>query len=83
MSAIPVVSLLFPAILISGYFNDYGDVPLAAFALSLAAPLGLLVIAPMDRLQQRTWTSCSAGLLTVAVLCGGSLYLAWPALTLT
>lgn len=76
-----VVSLLLVALLSSGYFNDYGDVPLAAFGLLIAAPLGLFVGVGVSRFQSRVWISAVVGVLSVVVCCGTSLYFVWPALT--
>ncbi len=80
-SAVPVVSLLFPAIFFSGYSNDYGDVPFVSFALLMAAPCGLWTGVFFQIWRPRPWTAAAIGIASVVVICATSLYFAWPAMT--
>jgi hypothetical protein len=80
-STVPVVSVLFPAIFFSGYFNDYGEVPFSSFALLIAAPLGLWTGILLQIWQPRSWMASAVSIASIVVICATSLYLAWPALT--
>ena len=77
--AVPVVSVVYPALFFSGYFNDYGDVPLAAFVLLSIAPLAFWGAPATSRLP--AWVPVAISLAGTVVMCAGALYLAWPALT--
>jgi hypothetical protein len=79
--AIPVVSVLFPAIFFSGHFNDYGDVPFTSFALLILAPFALWIGVRFSSSELRSWTASAVGIASVVAMCATSLYFAWPALT--
>ena len=74
-SAVGVLSTAFPVILWNGYFNDYGGVPFASFAVLAVAPclVGWLVI-------PRRWISPTIVLL-VLVAAAVAVWSVWPILT--
>ena len=78
-SAVPVVSVLFPSIFLSGYFNNYGDVPWASFLLLVIAPVTMWLGAFRLKGTAPTWRAAVLGTLAVASTCSAALALAWPA----
>lgn len=78
LSAVPVVSMLYPAIFFSGYFNDYGDVPFASFFLLGIAPLPMWFGILLRRHSfVPNWLADVIGLSAVAATCAAALTLAW------
>ncbi len=77
-ACVPVVSTLIPSILFSGYFNDYGDVPLDAFAVIVCSPLLVWIASFFTRKEMPT---ALISLLLVAFACSFALFRVWPILT--
>lgn len=75
------IAMIFGTLYFSGYFNDYGDVPLSAFVLLMVSPLAVLFGVPVSRHRPNSWAAVAAGLVPVICMCAVAVFLAWPALT--
>jgi hypothetical protein len=79
IGASPVIGVTFPSILLSGHFNDYGEVPVSSFILLILAPISVWAGVPL--FKHRPLLASIASLAAVATICGIALGLAWPAMS--
>jgi hypothetical protein len=74
--AIPVIAVLFPSIILSGHFNDYGDVPTLSFTLLTLSPATVGAGVPFGK--KWPWLSALVGCAAVIGACLIALVLAAP-----